>query len=109
MSRETASRVFEPFYTTKPIGKGTGLGLATVYGIVKQSEGYVWTYSELGKGTTFKIYLPLAPEAKLQGQASPPAPRASGEVVLLVEDETAVRQMASRVFAGVRIRGDRGE
>jgi two-component system, cell cycle sensor histidine kinase and response regulator CckA len=98
MSRETASRVFEPFYTTKPIGKGTGLGLATVYGIVKQSEGYVWTYSELGKGTTFKIYLPLAPEAKLQGQASPPAPRASGEVVLLVEDETAVRQMASRVL-----------
>jgi PAS domain S-box-containing protein len=98
MSRETASRVFEPFYTTKPIGKGTGLGLATVYGIVKQSEGYVWTYSELGKGTTFKTYLPLAPEAKLQGPTSPPAPRASGEVVLLVEDETAVRQMASRVL-----------
>ena len=98
MSRETAARAFEPFYTTKPIGKGTGLGLATVYGIVKQSEGYVWSYSELGKGTTFKIYLPLAGEAKLQGQAPPPAPRASGEVVLLVEDETAVRQMASRVL-----------
>jgi PAS domain S-box-containing protein len=98
MSRETAARAFEPFYTTKPVGKGTGLGLATVYGIVKQSEGYVWSYSELGKGTTFKIYLPLAAEAKLQGQAQPPAPRASGEVVLLVEDETAVRQMASRVL-----------
>jgi CheY-like chemotaxis protein len=98
MSRETAARVFEPFYTTKPIGKGTGLGLATVYGIVKQSEGYVWTYSELGKGTTFKIYLPLAAEARAQGQAPPPAPRASGEVVLLVEDEPVVRQMASRVL-----------
>jgi two-component system cell cycle sensor histidine kinase/response regulator CckA len=98
MNRETASRVFEPFYTTKPIGKGTGLGLATVYGIVKQSEGYVWTYSELGKGTTFKVYLPLAPEARLEGRAPPPAPRASGEVVLLVEDEPAVRQMASRVL-----------
>jgi two-component system cell cycle sensor histidine kinase/response regulator CckA len=98
MSRETAARVFEPFYTTKPIGKGTGLGLATVYGIVKQSEGYVWTYSELGKGTTFKIYLPLAAEARPQGQSPPPAPRASGEVVLLVEDEPVVRQMASRVL-----------
>ena len=98
MSRETAARAFEPFYTTKPIGKGTGLGLATVYGIVKQSEGYVWSYSELGKGTTFKIYLPLAVEAKLTGQAPAPAPRASGEVVLLVEDETAVREMASRVL-----------
>jgi PAS domain S-box-containing protein len=98
MSRETAARVFEPFYTTKPIGKGTGLGLATVYGIVKQSEGYVWTYSELGKGTTFKIYLPLALEARPPGQAPPAAPRASGEVVLLVEDEAPVRQMASRVL-----------
>ena len=69
-----------------------------MYGIVKQSEGYVWSYSELGKGTTFKIYLPLAVEAKLTGQAPAPAPRASGEGVLLVEDETAVREMASRVL-----------
>ncbi len=69
-----------------------------MYGIVKQSEGYVWTYSELGKGTTFKVYLPLAVEARGEGQAPPPAPRASGEVVLLVEDETAVREMASRVL-----------
>ena len=98
MSRETASRVFEPFFTTKPIGKGTGLGLATVYGIVKQSGGYVWNYSELGKGTTFKVYLPLAVEAVPQGQAPPSPPRASGEVVLLVEDEPMVRQMASRVL-----------
>ena len=98
MSRETAARVFEPFYTTKPVGKGTGLGLATVYGIVKQSGGYVWVYSELGKGTTFKVYLPRAPEATSGAAAQPSALRASGEVVLVVEDEPAVRQMTLRVL-----------
>ena len=98
MSRETAARVFEPFYTTKPIGRGTGLGLATVYGIVKQSGGYVWVYSEVGQGTTFKVYLPLATEADPVTAASPPPARASGETILIVEDEPAVRQMASRAL-----------
>jgi PAS domain S-box-containing protein len=98
MSHETTARVFEPFYTTKPIGRGTGLGLATVYGIVKQSGGYVWVYSEVGQGTTFKVYLPLATEAEAVS-AAPPAPTlASGETVLIVEDEPAVRQMASRAL-----------
>jgi two-component system, cell cycle sensor histidine kinase and response regulator CckA len=98
MGPETLGHLFEPFYTTKPIGKGTGLGLATVYGIVKQSQGYVWAYSELGEGTTFKIYLPLdASSVAPTAPAEPPA-RATGETVLLVEDEPAVRIMTSRAL-----------
>jgi two-component system cell cycle sensor histidine kinase/response regulator CckA len=98
MGPETLSHLFEPFYTTKPIGKGTGLGLATVYGIVKQFGGYVWAYSEVGHGTTFKVYLPLAAEIPTLSATPSTRLEAAGETVLLVEDEPAVRHMTSRAL-----------
>jgi two-component system, cell cycle sensor histidine kinase and response regulator CckA len=97
MSPETMGHIFEPFYTTKPVGKGTGLGLATVYGIIKQSNGYVWAYSEPGQGATFKVYLPLAQAAASSAEAMTPPPHAAGEQVLLVEDEPAVREYGYQV------------
>jgi two-component system, cell cycle sensor histidine kinase and response regulator CckA len=93
MSEETKTRIFEPFFTTKGLGKGTGLGLATAYGIVKQCGGHIGVYSELGRGATFKIYLPPVKENVSSGQSIHGlrvAPHGN-ETILLVEDEAAVR------------------
>ena len=99
MSAETMSHVFEPFFTTKEAGKGTGLGLSTVYGIVKQSGGYVWCYSELGHGTTFKVYLPRVDEPidRLPVRAAA-GPTHGSETVLVVEDESELRALTRRVL-----------
>ncbi len=106
MDRETRLHVFEPFFTTKEAGRGTGLGLSTIYGIVRQAAGHIWLYSEPGHGTTFKVYLPrLAPSGET---VAPPESRPFGVhsgVVLVAEDEPSVRQLTQRVLerAGFRV------
>ncbi len=102
MDAETQAHIFEPFFTTKELGKGTGLGLATVYGAVKQNGGWIWVYSEPGRGTTFKIYLPQVEQVV----SSPDRSRAVGpplhgsETILLVEDQDAIRNLASEFLKG---------
>jgi len=107
MDENTQVHIFEPFFTTKELGKGTGLGLSTVYGIVKQSGGFIWVYSELNVGTTFKIYLPSLSEFDFEHEAATfdAADKAETGTVLLVEDDPLVRDVAFRALesAGYRV------
>jgi PAS domain S-box-containing protein len=100
MDEQTKTRIFEPFFTTKAVGEGTGLGLATCYGIVKQAGGYIWAFSEVGKGTTIRIYLPRAEEiAAVVATADPVLPRPAGhETILVAEDQPQVRRLAERTL-----------
>ena len=101
MDKETLTHIFEPFYTTKELGKGTGLGLATVYGAVKQNNGFINIYSEPGQGTTFSIYLPRDESGRgsqsLPGSVAAPALRGQ-ETILLVEDEAAILNIATMML-----------
>lgn len=98
MDRETREHIFEPFFTTKQLGKGTGLGLATIYGIVRQAGGHIWLYSEPGRGSSFKLYFP---RVDTPAEAAPPAtlsPSIEGGTVMVVEDEPAVRNMVAQLL-----------
>ena len=99
MDRATRAHVFEPFFTTKDKGKGTGLGLATIYGIVRQSGGHIWLYSEPGQGTTFKVYFPLVRDELSAIEVPQPDVAGGHETILLVEDEDAVRELARTILA----------
>ena len=101
MDAATQARIFEPFFTTKELGEGTGLGLSTVYGIVQQSGGYIWVYSEVGVGTTFKIYLPrVVAKAPRPRRRTRVPPCGSSETVLLVEDEESLRELLREALEG---------
>jgi two-component system, cell cycle sensor histidine kinase and response regulator CckA len=107
MKADVQARIFEPFFSTKGLGQGTGLGLSTCYGIIKQSGGHISVYSELGRGATFKIYLPQVDQMPKAAVASvnPEAMPRGGETILLVEDDPALREMASDLLSrlGYRI------
>ncbi|HTQ59758.1 MAG TPA: ATP-binding protein [Candidatus Solibacter sp.] len=101
MDSKTLGRIFEPFFTTKEKGKGTGLGLATAYGIVKQSEGHIWVYSEVGRGTTFKVYFPRTEEPdSVETETPVTAESAAGasQTILLVEDEESLRELGTEIL-----------
>jgi len=101
MDEATRCRIFEPFFTTKGVGKGTGLGLATVHGIVKQSGGHIWVYSEPGRGTTFKIYFPSAEHAAqvaFRLEPEPIAGKAEDTTILLVEDDPIMRRLTRQML-----------
>jgi CheY-like chemotaxis protein len=100
MSPETVAHIFEPFYTTKEVGKGTGLGLSTVYGIVKQSNGYIWVDSEPGRGATFKLYFPRMdqPADNVGSEIDRNQVQRGTETILLVEDDSQLRQLTSAIL-----------
>jgi len=105
MDQETLEHIFEPFFTTKGVGRGTGLGLAMVYGIVKSHNGYITCYSEIGHGTTFKIYLPTVEEApEIPGDREERLPEGGTETILLVDDEESVRQLGKEMLEMVGYR-----
>jgi hypothetical protein len=101
MDEKTQARIFEPFFTTKELSKGTGLGLSTIYGIVKQSGGNIWVYSEVGRGTTFKVYLPRVDDTAQEYKRSSETEEVLNgtEIILLVEDEEMVRKLARQILA----------
>jgi CheY-like chemotaxis protein len=100
MDRATRERIFEPFFTTKGPGKGTGLGLATTYGIVRQAGGHIWVYSELGIGSSFKLYFPsIDSGAAIEAPVTVPVAAAGSGTVLVVEDNGVVRDMTTRLLA----------
>lgn len=103
MNRDVQQRIFEPFYTTKEKGRGTGLGLSVVYGIVRNHNGFIDVYSEVGRGTTFKIYFPASgaqPQIEAKGEQESGIARGSGERILVVEDETVLRELVSEILEG---------
>jgi CheY-like chemotaxis protein len=105
MDSDTREHIFEPFFTTKDVGRGTGLGLATIYGIVRQAGGHIWLSSEPGRGSTFKLYFPVDEAAIEEPAEATAAPRSGTETLLVVEDEPAVREMTTAMLerAGYRV------